>query len=167
MRGRRAVTLWVVGWVVVAVAGATLTWAVISRAGTGVSSGLEALPDPSATASTPGEPVNGSTLSASPSAGGTAGSGSTDGTDGTGGTAPEAAVSRTWQGVPGVVSVSCRGTVISRDSAFAYSGYELEEDDVGPDRVRVEFEDDDGRTRVEAACVDGVPVFSDDRSGEG
>jgi hypothetical protein len=76
-------------------------------------------------------------------------------------------VSRTWQGAPGVVSVSCRGAVISRDSAFAYSGYELEEDDVGPDRVRVEFEDDDSRTRVEAECVDGAPVFSDDRSGEG
>ena len=76
-------------------------------------------------------------------------------------------MSRTWQGAAGVVSVSCRGLVISRDSAFAYSGYELEEDDVGPDRVRVEFENDDGRTRVEAECVDGVPVFSDDRSGEG
>ena len=162
MSARRAVTLgvvgWVVGWVVVAAAGATLTWAVISRAGTGVSGGLEAVPG-AATTGAPGETVSGSTLSPSTSPGGTGGTGSP---------ATDNPVSRTWQGAAGVVSVSCRGAVISRDSAFAYSGYVMEEDDVGPDRVRVEFEnDDDGRTRVEAECVDGVPVFSDDHSGEG
>jgi hypothetical protein len=159
MSARRALTLWVVGWVVVAAAGATLTWAVISRAGTGVSGGLEALPDSTAATTTPGEMVTGPTLSPLPSTGGTGGTGGTPATDGP--------VSRTWQGTAGVVSVSCRGAVISRDSAFAYSGYELDEDDVGPDRVRVEFENDESRTRVEAACVDGVPVFSDDHGGEG
>jgi len=159
MSARRAVTLWVVGWVVVAAAGATLTWGVISRAGTGVSGGLEALPDPSAATTEPGETITGPTLSPSPSTGATGGTGGTPATD--------RPVSRTWQGTAGVVSVSCRGAVISRDSAFAYSGYALEEDDVGPDRVRVEFEHDEGRTRVEAECVDGVPVFSDDHSDEG
>lgn len=158
MSARPAVTLWVVGWVVVAAAGATLTWGVISRAGTGVSGGLEVLPDPSATTAR-GETITGPTRSSSPSTGATGGTGGTP--------AADRPVSRTWQGTAGVVSVSCRGAVISRDSAFAYSGYALEEDDVGPDRVRVEFENDDGRTRVEAECVDGVPVFSDDHDGEG
>lgn len=160
MSARRAVTLWVVGWVVVAAAGATLTWAVISRAGTGVSGGLEAVPG-AATTGAPEATVTGSTLSPSPTGS------STGGTGGTGGPATDSPVSRTWEGAAGVVSVSCRGAVISRDSAFAYSGYVMEEDDVGPDRVRVEFENDDGRTRVEARCVGGVPAFSDDHSGEG
>ena len=162
MSARGAVTLgvvgWVVGWVVVATAGAILTWAVISRAGTGVSGGLEAVPG-ATTSGGPAETVNGPTLTPEPSSGGTGGTSGSPATD--------SPVSRTWQGAAGVVSVSCRGAVISRDSAFAYSGYVMEEDDVGPDRVRVEFEDDESRTRVEAECVDGVPVFSDDRSGEG
>ena len=38
---------------------------------------------------------------------------------------------------------------------------ELEIDDRGPDRVRVEFEQagDGSRSRVEASCVDGLPVL--------
>jgi hypothetical protein len=166
MSARRAVTLgvvgWVVGWVVVAAAGATLTWVVISRAGTGVSGGLEAVPGATTTGA-PGETVTGSTLSPDPTTGGGDGTGGTDGTPAT-----DSPVSRTWQGAAGVVSVSCRGAVISRDSAFAYSGYDMDDnDDEGTDRVRVEFENDDGRIRVEAECVDGVPVFSEDHSGEG
>lgn len=158
MSARHAVTLWVVGWVVVAAAGATLTWAVISRAGTGVSGGLETLPS-SAPTSSSSEPRPGTTLSPEPSGSGSTSSGSTSPPSST-------PVVRTWQGSAGYVSAACRGSSIELTGATPSSGFTMEVDDVGPDRIRVEFENDESRTRVEAECVDGVPVFSDDHSGE-
>jgi len=172
MRARPAVALWVVGWVVVAVAGATLAWGVISRAGGGVSGGLDTTSEQSGDNRVPGETVTGRTLSPSessptstPDPSPSSSSSSTGGESG-GAVAP---VSRTWHGAAGVVTVLCRGPAISLDSggAVAYSGFDVEVDDTGPDRVRVEFESDESRVRVEAECVDGAPVFSDDRSGEG
>lgn len=175
MRARPAVAVWVVGWVVVAVAGATLAWGVISRAGGGVSGGLDTTSEPLEDVTTPNDTVTGRTLSPSdpPSPSSTpdpsAPSSTGDGAGGTGGAgAAVAPVSRTWHGAAGVVTVSCRGPAISLDNgALAYSGYEVEVDDSGPDRVRVEFESDESKVRVEAECVGGEPVFSDDRSGEG
>lgn len=155
MRARPAVAVWVVGWVVVAVAGATLAWGVISRAGGGVSGGLDATSAPLEDVRAPNDTVTGRTLSPS---------------DSPSTSTPEAVapVSRTWHGAAGVVPVSCRGPAISLDNgALAYSGYDVEVDDSGPDRVRVEFESDESTVRVEAECVGGEPVFSDDRSGEG
>ncbi|HEX6148288.1 hypothetical protein [Nocardioides sp.] len=164
MTARPVVALWVVGWVVVAVAGATLAWGVISRAGGGVSGGLDTVSEPPGVARTPTDTATdtatGRTRSPSPT---TAAPSPSSGDGGS----TETPVSRTWQGQAGVVSASCRGGAITLDSAIAYSGYLLERDDVGPDRVRVEFETDDSRIRVEAECVDGEPVFSEDRSGEG
>jgi hypothetical protein len=158
MTARPLVALWVVGWVVVAVAGATLAWAVISRAGGGVSGDLQSVTEPSSDGrpksptTSASEPRSPETSDRSPAA--TAGGGGTP-------------VSRTWEGDAGVVSATCRGSVISLDSAIAYSGYALERDDVGPDRVRVEMESDDVRVRIEAECVDGEPVITEDRNGEG
>ena len=159
MTARPLVALWVVGWVVVAVAGATLAWAVISRAGGGVSGDLESVTEPSSDTRTPRSPMTSASDPRSPETSDR----SPSATSGGGG----AAVSGNWQGDAGVVSVTCRGSVISLDSAIAYSGYVLERDDVGPDRVRVEMESDDVRFRVEAECVDGVPVITADRNGEG
>lgn len=160
MSARPVVALWVVGWVVVAVAGATLAWSVISRAGGGVSGGLEAVSEPTGDARSPSDTVTGTTLSPSPTTDSSSPSG--------GGTGAGAdSVSLTWEGDAGVVTVTCRGPSIVLDSAVAYSGYGMERDDAGPDRVRVEFESDESDLRVEAECVDGEPVFSDDRSGEG
>ncbi len=159
MTARPLVALWVVGWVVVAVAGATLAWAVISRAGGGVSGDLESVTEPSSGTRTARSPTTSASAprspkSSDPSPSATAG----------GGGVP---VSQTWQGDAGIVTVTCRGPVISLDSAIAYSGYVLERDEVGPDRVRVEMESDDARYRVEAECVDGEPVITEDRNGEG
>jgi hypothetical protein len=168
MRARPAVAVWVVGWVVVAVAGATLAWGVISRAGGGVSGGLDTTSEPSQDVRAPDDTVTGRTLSPSdsPSASTPDPSSSSSTGDGTGGAV--APVSRTWHGAAGVVTVSCRGTAIRLEGgALAYSGFGVEVDDSGPDRVRVEFESDESRVRVEAECVGGEPVFSDDRSGEG
>jgi len=171
MRARPAVAVWVVGWVVVAVAGATLAWGVISRAGGGVSGGLDTTSEPLEDVRAPDDAVTGRTLSPSdspststpdPSSSSSTG----DATDGAGGAV--APVSRTWHGAAGVVTVSCRGPSIRLDNgALAYSGYEVEVDDSGPDRVRVEFESDESTVRVEAECVGGEPVFNDDRSGDG
>ncbi len=160
MTGRRSVALAVVGWVVVAVAGAVLVWGVISRAGDGVSGDLDALPsversaasrDPSGTPdrSPPGSP----STSSSPPATSTPAS-------------PTRPVERTWHGAAGVVSAECDGAAIRLTLATPTSGYAQEVDETGPDRVRVEFETDESRTRVEARCVDGIPEFSEDRSGE-
>ncbi len=46
-------------------------------------------------------------------------------------------------------------------NAIPDSGFGFEIDDRGPDRVRVELEraSDGDRSRIEARCVDGIPVF--------
>ncbi len=53
---------------------------------------------------------------------------------------------------------------MSLAGVVAWTGYRVEVDDRGPDRVEVEFEgsDSDHRARVRAACADGVPVFEVD-----
>ena len=160
MRPRRAVALGVAAWAVVAVAGAVLVWGVISRAGDGVSSGIEALPSAEPT----GEPRN---PSGSPDRSPTGSPASPRGTASPG-TSPAtssppsstAPVARTWHDSAGAVSAECRGATIGLTGSTAYSGYSLEVDERGPDRVRVEFETEERRTRVEAECRDGVPVFS-------
>jgi hypothetical protein len=159
MTARPLVALWVVGWVVVAVAGATLAWAVISRAGGGVSGDLESVTEPSSGTRSPKSPTTSASDPRSPKT-----SDRSPSATAAGGGAP---VSETWEGEAGVVSVTCRGPVISLDSAIAYSGYVLERDDVGPDRVRVEMESEDVRFRIEAECVDGDPVITEDRNGDG
>ncbi len=159
MTARPLVALWVVGWVVVAVAGATLAWAVISRAGGGVSGDLESVTEPSSGTRSPKSPTTSASDPRSPKTSDRSPSATAAGGGG--------AVSDRWEGDAGVVSVTCRGPVISLDSAIAYSGYVLERDDVGPDRVRVEMESEDVRFRIEAECVDGEPVITEDRNGDG
>jgi len=159
MRPRRAVALGVAAWVVVAVAGAVLVWGVISRAGDGVSSGIEALPS----AEPSGEPRS---PSGSPDRSPTESSSSLRPTASSGTSSPPSSatpVARTWHDSAGAVSAECRGATIRLTGSTAYSGYSLEVDERGPDRVRVEFETEERRTRVEAECSGGEPVFSVDR----
>ncbi len=48
-------------------------------------------------------------------------------------------------------------------------GFRIEQDDTGPEEIRVEFEslDERSRTRVEAVCRAGTPVFEVDRVSVG
>lgn len=74
-------------------------------------------------------------------------------------------VRRTWQGSAGVVTVECQGPSISLEGAQPNSGWSIEIDRRGPDEVRVDFESNDGdtRVRVQSECVGGTPRFEVDR----
>jgi hypothetical protein len=59
----------------------------------------------------------------------------------------------------GVVAATCRGSVISLESARPADGWTVEVKDRGPERVEVRFENDAGdRTEVRVSCVHGDPV---------
>ncbi|MFC7360448.1 hypothetical protein [Nocardioides astragali] len=153
MRPTSSLAVGVAVWLLVVAVGSTLVWVVISRAGDGVVSSqppapATGQPTPDASARSPRSESNPSTSSPSPSP-----SSST----------PPAAgpARRTWQGVGGQVTVECRGPAASLVNAIPDSGFGFEIDDRGPDRVRVELEraSDGDRSRIEARCVDGIPVF--------
>ena len=167
MRARRDVALAVVAWVVVVVVCASLVWAVISRAGRGVAGDGDALPAAERSAPRCRGPrrrrsrrrlapparlvvlVPILVLPAGPARRGRA---------------TELARS----GRSGHRRVS-RRRPIRLTGATPNSGYAVEVDDSGPDRLRVEFESGDGdhKTRVEAECRGGVPIFvGEDRQGE-
>ncbi|MET1059001.1 MAG: hypothetical protein ABWX84_05365 [Nocardioides sp.] len=162
MRARRDVALAVVAWVVVVAVCASLVWAVISRAGRGVAGGDDALP--AAEQSAPRSPASSPTPSRSPSRSPSASPSHTASSPST----PETTARRSWQGPAGVVSAECRGAAVRLTGAVPSSGYGVEVDDTGPDRLRVEFESGDGdrRTRVEATCRAGLPVFTAEDKGQ-
>src|SRR4051794_24010430 len=59
----------------------------------------------------------------------------------------------------GVVAATCRGSVVSLESARPADGWSVEVKDRGPDRVEVRFENDSGdRTEVRVSCSHGDPV---------
>ncbi len=144
MSPRLTIAIGLAAWLFVVAAGAGLVWAVISRAGEGVSSST---PSTQPTL----DPPRDRGTEAPPS-----------GTPG-----DERGNRRTWQGPAGYVTAECAGSAISLVSLLPTDGYKYEVDDRGPGELRVEFEtlDERSRTRVEAACQDGVPVFEvDDRT---
>jgi len=147
----RSTLIYTAIWVGVVLVSSTLVWAVISRAGEGVTA--DEPPVRSPTTSVPrgtGTPATGPSVSPS--------------------TSPLdpstlAAVERTWSGVGGVVVVVCRGPAAELGTARPDTGFAVEVDDTGPDRVEVEFEasgDGDARTRVRAEWVNGEPAFEVD-----
>jgi hypothetical protein len=154
MSSRRTVALGVAVWLIVVAAGAGLVWAVISRAGEGVASSAQPNVDSSVDSSI------GSSPTASPPT--AKGNGS--------GEAPRDPPSgrKTWQGDPGYVTAQCEGGAIGAN-AQPNDGWRIEVDDNGPRQVEVEFESADERSRVkvEAVCVDGVPVFEVDNRAKG
>ncbi len=146
-------------WVVVVAAGATLVWTVISHAGAGVAGELPTTTVTSSASASAGPKDRPSrTASARPSSSAPG----TPGTPGTSGT-PQPAGPRqhTWQGDAGRVVAECQGDAISLVGAQAASGWSVDPDETGPEKLRVEFENsDDGRVRVEASCVGGAPAFT-------
>jgi hypothetical protein len=78
----------------------------------------------------------------------------------------DSGVTRSWQGNAGVVTVECRGHDISLKGAQPNSGWSIDVDRRGPDEVRVDFENGERRTRVQAECVGGTPRFDVDQGDD-
>ncbi len=174
-RARRA-ALGVLAWLVIVALGSTLVWAVVSRAGAGVSEGpgnapvlgAAAAPTPTARAPSARAPSGrapsapaGSSPSSIPSSAPSSAPSSGPSSAPPSARAP-ARVQGTWSGVGGALVVSCTGARIALDGAPANDGWAVEVQDRGPDRVRVELAErgeDERETRVEARCSDGRPVF--------
>lgn len=179
----------VAAWVLVVAVGSTLVWAVISRAGEGVVSGSGDVttlgvpqpgqPTPGAPSNRPRHPSPTPTAPAGPAsqapstatppapplpAPSSAAPSSTSATP-----APQQAPAqrRTWQGRPGVVVAECRGSSIRLVGAYPNSGWSVQVEERGPQRLAVRFEgnDDQGETGLGARCVQGAPAY--DASGDG
>ena len=171
--GRRAALAWGVVWLVVVVVATVLVWSVISRAGRGVvsasgpgvtSATSASSPDPSSPSSPSGSSA-GSSPSSSPTRSTPAPSSPTGTADGSATPAPGPEPQRrTWEGAAGRVDVVCTASAASLAGVVAWTGYGVEVEDRGPDRVEVEFEgsDSDQRARVRATCAQGAPVFEID-----
>ena len=67
---------------------------------------------------------------------------------------PSAPTNRTFNGQGGSVTIRFTDTTVELVVATPESGYAVEVDDGGPDRVRVEFSGDDHVTRIEARAGD-------------
>jgi hypothetical protein len=126
----------VAAWLVVVVGTSTLVWAVISRAGTDLSTSD---PQGAVTASAGPRPSG----SSSPIAVGTR---------------------RTWQGQAGFVIATCDRGAIRLVSAQPVSGFHVEVKDNGDEKLDVEFEARGDRrggdVTVAAHCVSGIPKFT-------
>ena len=157
----RSTLIYTAVWVGVVVVCSTLVWAVISRAGEGVTS--EEPPTRSPSTSVPrgtGPPATAPTISPSDSPSTTPSSPTTPVDPST-----LTAVERTWSGPGGVVVVVCRGAAAELGPARPDTGFMTEVNDTGPQRVEVEFEgtgENDAKTRVRAQCVNGEPSFDVD-----
>ena len=164
--GRRAALAWGTAWLVVVVVATVLVWSVISRAGRGVVSATGPGVT-SATSATSGPPAGSVASSAPPTRSTTPRSSPTASPGGDDSPSPATDPEpqrRTWEGVAGRVDVVCTASAAGLAGVVAWTGYSVEVDDRGPDRVEVEFEgsDSDDRARIRATCADGVPVFEVD-----
>jgi hypothetical protein len=146
----RRLVLGAVAWVAVVALGATMVWTVISEAGAGVAGELPATAGATVT-STSAPPPSDQPPATGPATPSTSAP-----------QQPAGPVRRSWQGAAGVVAAECQGGAISLVSARPNSGWSIEVDHTGPDDLRVEFENSDGRVRVEARCAGGTPAFAVD-----
>jgi len=64
------------------------------------------------------------------------------------------------------VTVECRGPDISLKGAQPNSGWSIDVDSRGPKEVRIDFENDERRTRVQSECVGGTPRFDVDQGDD-
>lgn len=81
-----------------------------------------------------------------------------------------APVDQVYRVAGGQVGCRCTGQQVSLNGAWPDDGWTVKSSTSdGDTRLRVEFESDDARTRVEAICVDGGPsvTVEDDSSGSG
>lgn len=71
---------------------------------------------------------------------------------------------RTWSGRAGLVTAQCIGPRVSLVAAQPSSGFAVEVDERGPERLVVQFEGrsdgQEGQSVVRAVCVGGAPSFS-------
>lgn len=143
--GRARVAVAGVVWLLVVAGASLVTWTVIDAAGRDV---VNASAEQGSASPRPGPPSDAPTVE--PTAGARHPS-------------PRVRVA-TWEGAAGSVVVRCRGPVASLASATPADGWAVEVADRGPDRVEVELrrDDPDGRARLRAACVRGIPGFTVD-----
>lgn len=181
----RRVAVVVGAWVLVAVAGSWLVWAVVSAVGQEQLAGGAGSARPSAvgTAASPTPPApgpSGADATGAPEPAPTPSPSRTPRGDAAPTTPPRtttptrtgapsagspATRTRAWSGPAGVVTTRCTGSRIELAGASASAdGYVVEVEDRGPERVRVEFEGRNDETvpetRVEARCVGGRPAYS-------
>lgn len=187
MRLRRAFLAGFTAWLAVVLVGATMVWAVISRAGQELVAGET--PGTSATSPATQHVEGGSTIhhrprptkgpagddpsgvpSAEPSDTATEdpsspGSGSTGGKP----DAPGPTVrTGTWAGAPGRVTVSCRGALLLPNYVVSPNngaGWRPDDTEKSPGRLEVQFKkeqsgEDEAEYELTASCVEGVPRFS-------
>lgn len=85
---------------------------------------------------------------------------STSSTSTTSTTVARALTTKTYQLTGGSVTISFAPGVVNFKAAVPQSGYSTEVEDNGPERVRVEFENDDDHSKFEAEWVSGELVIS-------
>lgn len=85
---------------------------------------------------------------------------STSSTSTTSTTVVQTLTTKTYQLTGGSVTISFAPGVVNFKAAVPQSGYSTEVKDNGPDRVRVEFEKDDDRSKFEAEWVSGELVIN-------
>jgi hypothetical protein len=169
-RGRRTVLAAVTAWLAVVGVVSTLAWFAIGSAGSEVLD-PQARAVPSAALPTGGSPSGypspspPPTTSPPPTAG-VAPTGSAPTGSAPAGPAP---VDQVYRVTGGQVGCRCTGQQVALNGAWPDEGWTVESSTSdGGARLRVEFESDDARTRVEATCVDGGPsVTVEDASGGG
>ncbi|HJQ77115.1 MAG TPA: hypothetical protein VJ948_07615 [Acidimicrobiia bacterium] len=150
-------------WVVVVAATTLLAWQIVSLADSQVSATPMELLTPTTT-TIPGASIPGASTSSSPSPSSTSSSapttsvGSAPTTSST--SAPDPGTAewsvRTVTSTGGTVIVRHRSGQVELQAATPLPGYVMEIDDTGPDRVRVEFENDIDDVGVEIRWVKGA-----------
>ena len=161
---RRTPLLIAVIWLVTVIGAATLTWTVISAAGTQVGqiprvdSAVNASPSTTATsvASTTVTPKAAQTLTPVPHS-----------SKGTTNPAPDtSSYAGSWSGAPGKVIARCTGSIVSLVSAIPNDGYRVKTEHEGDQQIVVEFEsshdqpdDDADEAHLAISCTNGHPVF--------
>jgi hypothetical protein len=159
-------------WLLTVAGASTLTWGVISSAGTRVgqpaplTAGVTTSPAPASTPSPvpsrSAEPGHSVTPSNKPTGSKPTGSKPTNTA-----TASPVTITGTWSEDPGKVTASCTGTVIALIAVVPTLGYKAQVGKDGTKALTVEFEQTDshteeGETHLSISCEDGKPVFRHD-----
>lgn len=156
-------------WVAALVAATVLTWQIVGLADSQVGESPVAIAPPLSTTLPEGTTSSAPTTSLDPTPASTAttpattSTAATDSTSSSSSTATTAQWSvRTVTSPGGSVVIRHRPGMVELQAATPASGFGVEIDDDGPDRVRVEFEGEDVEYRVEARWRDGTLVVEVD-----